>query len=289
MKMLIRNFLIFIMPQKIYVHIRYLFSHNRFLNLKSPQSFTEKIQYRKLFKDPVLYSRFADKFTARTYVSELIGSEYLIPLLYSGDTVTLKDLDLMPESFVIKTSHGGGGNSVFLISNKSKCNLRQVVKKINEMLLKKMGKYVHEFFYDIEKPKVIIEKLMLDNDGNIPLDYKFHVFNQTVEFIQVDKRVNGVHYMSIYDSKFNLLNKKLNSKLKPIPHTVKIPNKFYLMKDLACKLGSGFGYVRVDLYSLESKVYFGEMTFCPSSGWSKVYPQEWDYKLGSLWDIDNLN
>lgn len=284
-KIYIRNFIITILSDRMYVFIRYFVSHGRFVDFNNPKSFTEKIQYRKLKQSPHRFSKFVDKFTVREIVKERIGSEYLIPLYICTNKLTSSSFDILPERFVLKTTHGGGGKAVLLVGSKNNLDIPSTIRQFNSLVSMKMGRYVHEYFYDVEEPNIIAEKLMLSNDGNIPLDFKFHVFNNEIAFIQVDKRINEKHYMSLYNDKFEILNFKLNSKLQNIQDEVFMPNRFDEMKALAIKLSRGFNYVRVDLYYIDGFIYFGELTFCPSSGWSRVSPVEWDFKLGSLWNV----
>ncbi|MGO3643645.1 MAG: ATP-grasp fold amidoligase family protein [Pseudoalteromonas sp.] len=285
LKTYIRNFLLTILPERVYIFIRYFISHGRFVNLKNPKSFTEKIQYRKLKQNPHRFSKFVDKFTVRKIVEERIGSEYLIPLFFCTDKLASSTFDSLPVSFVLKTTHGGGGKAVLLVESKADLDIKSTIKQFNLLVNMKMGRYIHEYFYDIEKPNIIAEKLMLSNSGDTPLDFKFHVFNNEIHFIQVDKRIKEKHYMNLYDDNFKILDFKLNSKLKNIQDEVCIPNCFDEMKTLAIELSKGFSYVRVDLYYIDSAIYFGELTFCPSSGWSRISPVEWDFKLGSLWNV----
>lgn len=280
-----RNFLIKILPERVYVYVRYFVSHGRLVDFNNPKSFTEKIQYRKLMQCPHRFSKFVDKFTVREIVKERIGSEYLIPLYICTSKLTRCSFSILPESFVLKTTHGGGGKAVLLVDSKSDLDIAPIIRQFNSLVSMKMGRYVHEYFYDIEEPNIIAEKLMLSRDGDIPLDFKFHVFNNEVYFIQVDKRINEKHYMNLYDDNFTLLDFKLNSKLQNIQGEVCMPNRFDEMKALAIKLSKGFNYVRVDLYYIDGSIYFGELTFCPSSGWSRISPAKWDFKLGALWNV----
>lgn len=260
--------------------------HGYKLNLDNPQTWNEKIQYRKFNCNPVYLSKFVDKLTVRKYVEETIGEEYLIPLLGYYEKITPEDIEKLPNSFVVKTSNGGGGENVKVIWNKRKEDVIKLCKEFNNYLKVKIGSKIDELYYDIQKPYILVEKLMSDKSGNTPSDYKFQTFKQTEGnkyFIQIDDGRFTNHQRSIVDKNFKKIEMKIQPKYEFIERKLIAPKNFKKMKELVDRLALPFEYVRVDLYNIDGKIYFGELTFCHGSGWEKIEPQEWDYKMGEIW------
>ena len=289
LKNLIRDVLRFFLPRVWYIKLRFLLSHGYMLDVHNPKKFVEKIQYRKLHCNNEYYSNFVDKYHVREYVKKCIGEEYLIPIIGVYDSISSDILESIPVPFVIKASHGGGGKFVKIVKDKECVNFKKLAKEFNSLLKIKAGSKIDELFYDVKKPRILIEKAILNN-GKPPLDYKFHVFNGRCSFIQIDERDNSSHRMSILDCDFSEMPCKLNSKIDTIqPEHVIKPNRIESLISLVEKISANFDYVRVDMYSNNDQIYFGEITFCPSSGWSKIDPPEWDEELGALWKLNMSN
>lgn len=270
--------------------IKYLFkkNHGYELNLNNPKTFSEKIQFRKKYGNMEEMSKVADKYLVRKYVKKKIGGEYLVPLLGVFNKITVEDLKKLPNEFVIKTNHGSGSNHLEIVKDKNKVNLLELVKKMNKAVGEKFGKETGELFYTLIDPKIIVEKLLLI-DNKIPEDYKIHVFYKSEElYIQVDQDRGGNHKRNIYDSNFEFLEMKHCSGYDHF-QTKDKPETLTLMKKLAKELGKDFDYIRVDFYSVNGKVYFGELTQTHGGGYENFEPMIWDFKLGELWGLDYKN
>jgi len=222
----------------------------------------------------------------RRFVAERIGSEHLIPLLVSGNTVTREMFDLLPYQFVIKANHGSAMNKI--VQNKKDVDYKDLKKETDRWLSRNFYMGSRETQYRNIPPFVIAEKLMLDENGEIPKDYKIHCFNHRGSkhfVIQVDSdRFNG-HVRDYYTSDWEriyLTVKYPNSqKAEPLEKPPALDN---IIK-LADMLAQGFSYVRVDLYAINGKVYFGEMTFTPGSGFERFVPHSMDEKWGEWFDL----
>ncbi len=274
------------MPKSIYIALRFYLTHGYKCNLKKPMSFSEKIIYRKLNTDPHLYSKFVDKFTVRQYVKDTIGDNYLIPLLGQYNSIKESDFDGLPAQFVIKTSNGGGGENVKVIFDKTSCSLNKLCNDFNGYLKVKIGSKIDEPFYDIEPPCVLVEKLIVDENGRVPSDFKIHVFkgdDKEKVLIQVDGDRFGNHKRSLFDEVLQKLDFDIQPKYESIDEDFVFPGNMPEMIALAKKLAQPFRYVRVDMYSVANAVYFGELTFCHGSGWEKLSTKEADCLLGSYW------
>lgn len=229
--------------------------YHRKLNWENPKSYTEKIHVSKVYDATSTKTELSDKIKVRDYIKKAIGEEYLVPLLGVYDKFEDINFDVLPDKFVIKCNHDSG--STTLCDDKSKLNYKELKNKYNNFFLKRnYAYYGYEMQYKNMKPKIMIEKYM----GNALNDYKFLCFNGQPYFCWVDIDRFGNHKRNIYDLEWNLqpFNQMTygNSEEK-----IEKPKEFELMKEIATKLCKGFDHVRVDLYYIKNKIYFGEMTF----------------------------
>jgi hypothetical protein len=248
------------------------------LSLQNPQTLNEKIQWLKLNDRSALHTICADKLAVREYVRDKIGAQYLIPLLWHTESPSDLCSDNMPDrSFVVKTNHDSGG--VLLVKDKTSVDWSHIRKSFAKQLKTNYYHRTKEWQYKNIKPCILIEELLLDRNQNIPVDYKIHCFNGKVSFIQIDSDRQKDHTRNIYDSDWNLLDCRWlyeNSAEASKPEMLKE------MKSLAESIAKDFRYVRVDFYNISSKVYFGEITFHPESGFGKFEPSRWDKHFGDL-------
>lgn len=251
-------------------------------NIKSPRSLNEKIVYKKIHDRDPLLTLTADKYRVREYVKEKLGDEtanqILIPLLYVTDDPDTIPFDELPEEYIIKANHGSGTN--IIVQDNSKIDRQKIVKKCKLWLDWPYGLFKHEWAYqDIER-KIVIEKLIYDKKGNLPEDYKLHVINGDVQFIQADygRHDEGGIRRSVYNQDWE----KLDVKIKYMNEGIRVPKpeKLQKMKELAIKLAAPFEHVRVDLYEVAGRIYFGELTHYPGSGRAKIDPVSFDFELG---------
>lgn len=184
------------------------------------------------------------------------------------------------KNFVVKTTHDSG--TVHIV--KETYNQEEILKSISKSLKYDFGEKVDEKWYSEIKPRVVIEKLLIDKNGNLPEDYKFHVFNNSGNvkvFLQVDYDRHTDHNRTIYDEHLNIM-----------PFSIKYKNNFRPAKKLrnytemvkiARKLAEDFEYARIDLYNIDSHIYFGEITFAHGSGYEKFSDKAYDVKWGEFW------
>jgi hypothetical protein len=268
--------------------IQYYLTFNKSLNLKTPRRFTEKVQWYKINCRNKLMPVCADKYLVRDFVRAKGLSSILIDLYGVYDDPSEINYDLLPDKFVIKTNDGSGGENVFICKDKNALDITMLTKKLRSWKNKKNINAGREWAYtEIVKSRYIIEEF-IENQDTPPLsvgieDYKLYCFSGKVKFLHIDySRFNG-HKRNFYDREGNLLN---------IIHTypnfdhknVALDNLYTLIKTAEI-LSSDFSFVRVDLYSVKNKVYFGEMTFYPGSGYERFIPDEFDFELGSHFNI----
>lgn len=184
---------------------------------------------------------------------------------------------------MVKPNHTSGRN---IIVENGYYNKKEIIKTCRRWLKTSYSLEKLEWAYQPMKRKIIIEKLLLDDDGNLPKDFKFHVFHGKCKLVYVifDK-MNKMNSLSIsyYDEKWNFLSVKKAKRSQGLK--IKKPKNYEIMLELVEKLAKAFNYVRVDLYNLNGKIYFGELTHYPVSGMIKFEPQSFDFELGKYWQI----
>jgi hypothetical protein len=251
------------------------------LDLANPRTLNEKIQWLKLHDRTDLHVRCADKLAVREHVAQTLGRDHLVPLLQTLDTAdALTPGTLPPAPFIIKTNHNSGGATV--IRDKAKVDWPTVRHHFARLLATNYYYRVKEWQYKDIQPRILIEELLLDAEGHLPLDYKFHCCNGRVAFIQVDIDRHVEHRRNLYDRQWQRLDCGWKY---PQGREVPAPPRLAEMITLAETLAAAFLYVRVDFYNLGSDVRFGELTFHPESGFGRFEPARWDRAFGDMLDL----
>lgn len=284
----LKNFLIKLeslwISDKKFIENNYRLFHKKNLNLKHPQTFSEKLQWLKLYYHKDLMRQCSDKYEVREYVKNILGEEVLNTLLASYENVDDICFDSLPQQFVMKVTHGSGQN--LIVKNKSQINWHY-----ESRILKFYMQFNHyfegrEWAYKGIKPRVICEAYLEEN-GKSPTDYKFFCFNGEPAFIAYDLDRFSTHRRNIYDLNWNLLPFEL--KYPGFEEGVKKPEKLDQMVTYARKLAHEFPFVRVDFYYVNNQIYFGELTFYPSQGLVKFSPKQVDLKYGQLLTLPEKN
>jgi hypothetical protein len=253
-------------------------------NLTNPGTFNEKLQWRKLNDRNPLMITCADKFAVRDYVKDKAGEDLLIPLLATVEDADSIPWDTLPQAFVIKAAHGSGWNHI--VFDKEECDREKIVEDCRLWLETNYYYSLREWHYKAIKPRLVIEQLLLTKSGVVPEDYKFHCFRSKGKLktlLQVDVARFQEHRRCFYDIDWQKLPFTVGFQL--FEGEVQRPAKLNEMLELADTLSDGFDYVRVDLYHLDGRIYFGELTFNHGSGLERFTPPEWDEKLGSYWSL----
>ena len=252
------------------------------LDFNNMTTFNEKIQWLKLFDSTENKTILADKYPAREYVGNTIGKEHLIPVIGVWDRFEDIDFDSLPDKFALKTNHGSGWNTI--VTDKSKMDYDAEKKRFDTWLkLNFATEYGYELHYMNIKPKIIAEKYMENFTGNI-YDYRFFCFDGNPKYVWLDCGSGTNHHTrSIFDSEWNLQDYLVN--YPPLDTIPDKPSTFDSMYEYAKLLSKGFAFVRIDFYSIDDFVYFGEMTFTPQSGTGKWDSYEQNKHYGSLLNI----
>ncbi|WP_094766691.1 ATP-grasp fold amidoligase family protein [Pseudozobellia thermophila] len=269
----------FIDPE-LYVKIYYEYYFNKKLDLHNPITFNEKIQWLKVFYRPKILNQLVDKFEVRSYVSEKVGQEYLNELLALASSSDQIDFDKLPDQFVVKATHGCNSNLV--VTDKRTLNVLKAKLLFKKWLSR--NQYYRgglEWAYKDIQPRLIVERFIEQKNQCSLNDYKFYCFNGTPTYVQVDMDRGQEHLRSFYNMDWELqpFNKGCFHKWKDICPK---PANFNTMIEIATKLSVGFPFVRVDLYNVEGKTIFGEMTFYPGDGRQPFTPPEFDEHMGKL-------
>jgi hypothetical protein len=279
-------FLYKLIPSKIYIKRRFKKIFGYSLNLQNPQTFNEKLQWKKFYDHNPLYAKCSDKYAVREYVKDKVGEEYLIPLIFITRNPKEIPFDKLKPPYIIKSNHGSSRN--IFIYNQGEINKKEIVKECSKWLKENYYYYGKEWQYKNIKPKIVIEKLLLTNENNIPNDYKFHCFNGKVEFIQVDFDRFSDHKRTLFDINWYKMPFIYSPKMKnqSLPKyqedfLIQDPGTLKKMVNIAQNLSTEFDYVRVDLYLLNEKIYFGELTFTPESGFACFFPEKYDLIYGN--------
>ena len=278
-----------VIPDKIYLEWRYYLEMRSKLNLDNPQTFSEKLQWLKLYNRRPEYTCMVDKYAVKEYVANIIGEEYIIPTLGVWDRFEDINFDVFPSQFVLKTTHGGGNTGVVICKDKNKFDLDAAKTKLNRSLKRNIYKYYREWPYKDVQPRIIAEQYMEDESGYELNDYKFFCFDGEVKAILIatERHTKNGPYFDYFDKDFNHLPFEQGG-----PNSnkqIEKPEKLDEMCEVSRKLSKGIPHVRVDLYCVKGKIYFGELTFFDSSGLAEFNPKEWNYTFGSWIKLPNKN
>ena len=253
-------------------------------DLNNPRTFNEKMQWLKLHDHNPLYHTMVDKYAVKQYVSNLIGSEYIIPSLGVSDSFDNIDFESLPNQFVLKTISGGGGTGVVICRDKSKFDYGDAKYKLESSMKFDIYKKMGEWVYKGIKPRILIERYV-DTNGDELLDYKFFCFNGKVKFFKVDFGRFTQHHANYYSKEGDLMPFGESAYLPDPNKQIDMPSNLDKMIRIAEKLSNGLPSLRIDLYNISGKIYFGELTFYPASGFGKIEPSDYDLLWGEMVDL----
>ena len=266
-------------PDRTMLKLQYRIKFKRKLNLKSPERFTEKIQWYKLYYKNDIMPRCSDKYQVREYIKSK-GLDHILNDLYCVyDRPEDIRLENLPDQFVMKLSNGSGTN--LICRDKSKLNEQEVIKQFKSFEFKVNANLGREWPYIKVQPKIVVERLLEDEThiNNAINDYKIFCYNGKPEYvICISDRYSDRCNHLVYDTEWNKI--PVASEDARINEDSPKPENLDEMLTIASKLSEDFPFARIDLYSVEGKVYFGEITFYPWSGYMEFEPDEFDFVLG---------
>lgn len=287
MAAIIQNFFGWL-PDKTYLQLLYRFKMGHRLDLNHPKTFTEKIQWLKLYNRRPEYTLMVDKYAVKKYVADIIGEKYIIPTLGVWDKPEDIDWDALPNEFVLKTTHGGGSGGVVICKDKKTFDRNKAILTLRDSMNGDIYRSLREWPYKDVKKRVLAEKYMAPKDMvNNPIydlsDYKFFCFNGEPKYCQVIRDRHSKESIDFYDmnwrhQEFVGLNPIASNGINPVPRPL-------LLDDMICichKLSENMKFVRIDMYVIDNRIYFGEITFYPASGMGLFNPDKWNEELGNL-------
>ena len=272
------------LPDSIYLKRKFLKIMKKPLDLKNPKTFNEKLQWLKINDRRPEYVRMVDKYAAKEFAARIIGNEYIVPTLGVWDHFDDIDFSTFPNQFALKCTHDSGG--YIICKDKSSFDKNVAKIKIESGLKRNFYYYGREWPYKKIKPRIIAETYIEDSPETGLPDYKFFCFNGEVDSVMVciDRHIKETKFY-FFDKNWILLRYNVRGKNAPKDFSLPQPKNIRKMFELAAKLSKNIPFVRVDLYEAQNKIYFGEMTFYPDSGFDPNILEETDL----LWGEKILN
>lgn len=274
------------LPDKLMIKLQYWIKTGRRLNLQNPERFTEKLQWYKLYYRDPLMTQCADKYEVRKYIIDKGYGNILIPLYGVYDKASEIEFEKIPKEFVLKTTNSSKTN--IICHDKQVLNVHETISTLDKWLNNKPVNLGREWAYYNINPRIVCEQLIKDKkDYSKDLsDYKFICFNGEVKYVWIDIDRYTKHRRNFYDSDWNHID--VDSDIPSCGDTIPKPAGFEEMKIIANDLAKDFPHVRVDLYWVNNKVYFGELTFYLLSGYEDFDPDNFDFELGNQFSIDKM-
>lgn len=277
--------LAYFLPDEIFLKLKYRIVLGKKLNLNNPVEFNEKLQWLKIHNRKPLYTILVDKAMVKDYVSKIIGEKYIIPTIGVWNKYEDIDFKSLPDQFVLKTTHGGGNFGVFVCRDKQSIDYDALKSKM--LKARKQNAYLRnrEWPYKNVKRRYIAEQYIDSSNTSDLVDYKFFCFGGVPRYCQVISGRNSNECVDFFDMEWNHLEIH-----KPVqcPFAEIMPERpinFDKMKEIAKLLSVGLPFVRIDLYNVKGRIYFGEYTFFPADGLGAFSPQKYDKLFGDLIEI----
>lgn len=274
------------LPQKFYVRIYYEYYSGDPLNYDDPRDFNQKISWYKVFFRPKILNQMVDKYHVKSYVANIVGNHILNDTLGVYGKVSEIDFNALPNQFVIKGVHGFHFN--LIVKDKKQLNLFKAKMLLHKWMRK--NQYYRggmEWAYKDVKPLLLAEKYLEEMGKEIINDYKFFCFDGKPKFVQVDLERGTNNYRCYYDMQW--VKQEFYTEKNPFyPGKVDRPSNFEEMKEVATMLSQNLPFVRIDLYSIEGKTIFGEMTFYPTDARKKFLPEEYNEIIGDLFVLPKI-
>lgn len=277
--------------RRLWFWLMFVRNNNYIPNFNNPRTYNEKINYRKNNPKNDLFSMCSDKIAAKIYVAEQIGSKYIIPNYFVGESITprkIKEIIADKGDCLLKANHNSGPVKL-LTTASTDVEIEDACQCVNKQLKKDFGKLQNEQWYSHIKPKVLVEERLYPEIGDTDLkDYKFHMFKQNdgsfkyILEVHFDQLSN--HTISYFDENLNWL--PITVELPNIKTSIVKPDNFEEMVDKAKILAKPFTHVRVDFYNINDRIYFGELTFAKTSGGAVFLNKMYDLWMGNLWQGD---
>jgi len=276
-----------VVPDRYYIRRTFRHRVGYSLNLDNPKTFNEKLQWLKLNNRNPAYTRMVDKVAAKDFVASIIGRDYIIPTLAVYDRVEDIDLEMLPNKFVLKSTHDSGG--VIVCTDKTRFDVAGAKKMMSRKLRHSYYLQGREYPYKNVRRRILAETYLEDDNGHGLRDYKFLCYHGVCRNLYVcTGRNNDKPHFDYFDRQWNHMPFECHgTNAAPCPER---PENLNEMIDIAERIAHVVNspFVRIDLYNVNGKIYFGEITFFSFNGMEPFKPLEWDYVLGDMIRLDTL-
>lgn len=276
------------MPDDEYLKRMFRGYCGRELDLDNPRGLDEKVQWLKLHDRKPLYNTLVDKIEVKKFVAEIIGEEYIIPTLGEWERAEDIDFDKLPDQFVLKCTHDSHG--LVICKDKADLDKGKAVRKLNDCLHRNYYKIFREWAYKDVKPRILAEQYLEDDTGFLT-DYKFYCFNGKPDCVLTcfDRMAGETKYY-FFDRNWEL--KRYNTQGKEAPEGFSKPkpeniDRMFELAEILAKASTA-PFIRVDLYNVRGRIYFGELTLYPAAGFHRNWLAETDLIFGDMTDIEDL-
>lgn len=272
---------------ELFVKLNYRAFTGKKLHLKNPQTFSEKLQWLKLYDRNPRYTDLVDKYKVKDIVAKQIGEEYIIPTFGIWDKPEDIDWKSLPNQFVLKTTHGGGGGGIVICRDKSSFNIEAATEKLRQAMKQDIYKEFREWPYKNVPHRILAEQFIdpAPEVRDLP-DYKWYCFNGEPKYCQVIQNRSDKETIDFFDTDWN---HQVFIGLNPAAiHSAVLPPKpdnLETQIHIAKQLSKDIPFSRIDLYETDDYTYFGEVTFYPASGTGSFQPEEYNDILGKLIEL----
>ena len=279
-----------LLPDRIYIQLMYYYHFHKFANLKNPKTFSEKMQWLKLYDRRPEYTIMVDKYAVKDYVAKKIGAEYVIPTFGVWNRPDEIDYDSLPNQFVLKWNHDS--KSVVICKDKRVFNKNKALGKLQKGAEVNGYWYGREWPYKNVRPVIIAEEFLTQEEPhkNDLIDYKFFCFNGVPKFLQVIQDRSTKETIDIFDMQWN--KQEFIGLSSRVDHADVPPQKpvcFDKMVWVAQELSKDIPFSRIDLYCVNKHIYFGEITLYPASGLGMFRPEKWNTIIGDMIELPQKN
>ncbi len=272
--------LLFWLPDKPYIQLFYRTAFHRKLNLRDPKTYSEKIQWLKLYHRDPLYTVLSDKYAMRGYASEILGDDYMVPLLGIWDTFGEINFEKLPNQFVLKCTRDSG--SVIICRDKTTFDKAKAKTRLEKTMKRNYYRITREWGYKNIRPRIIAEKYLFDENECGLKDYKFTCMNGEPRYLFTCQNRGGEGGLQVDAYNMQLQHLELREKnYANSPKPFAAPASLEKMLQICRTIAKPFPLIRIDLYDVCGRPYIGEFTFYPAGGLNRFYPEEWDDYIGS--------
>jgi hypothetical protein len=272
----VRRVLADAVPDRVVLARRFKRTFGRRLDLRNPRTLNEKLHWMMLYYRPPLMSQLADKYAVRPYVAERVGPHILNELYGAWDRVGDIDFSRFPDTFVLKVNWGWRMN--LFCQDKAAFDMEAARRQLAVWLRRSHYWHNREWVYKDITPRIVCERLLADPVWASPTDYGFHCFGGEPRFLRVHTDRARQWGSDTFDLQWQRSPFDVN--WPPSGRLVPRPSNLDEMVACARSLSRGWPYVRVDLYSIEGRTVFGEMSWHPSAGTNRFIPESYDRYWG---------